>query len=86
MRARAYCAHLSMCDLWALRYMSRCPNQVVNLKRDLNAKVPKQAHLSTHCSRDERLSQPCPAQELNPDLWCGSTKCCHWTLTSHLRN
>ncbi|GFX18232.1 hypothetical protein TNCV_4305341 [Trichonephila clavipes] len=29
-------------------------------------------HLSTHCSKDERLSRPCPAREKNPDLWCGS--------------
>ncbi|GFU46601.1 hypothetical protein TNCV_1546201 [Trichonephila clavipes] len=29
-------------------------------------------HLSTHCSRDERLSRPCPPQEKNPNLWCGS--------------
>ncbi|GFV66696.1 hypothetical protein TNCV_2595161 [Trichonephila clavipes] len=28
--------------------------------------------LSTHCSRDERLSQPCPTRKLNSDLWCGS--------------
>ncbi|GFV47332.1 transposable element Tcb2 transposase [Trichonephila clavipes] len=27
------------------------------------------AHLLTHCSRDERLSQPCPAREYCPDLW-----------------
>ncbi|GFS62231.1 hypothetical protein TNCV_477481 [Trichonephila clavipes] len=29
-------------------------------------KSPKQAfgtHLSTHCSRDERLSRPCPSRE-----------------------
>ncbi|GFU79692.1 hypothetical protein TNCV_4036991 [Trichonephila clavipes] len=25
-------------------------------------------HLLTHCSRNERLSRPCPAQEENPDL------------------
>ncbi|GFY18424.1 hypothetical protein TNCV_2396531 [Trichonephila clavipes] len=25
----------------------------------------------THCSRDERLSRPCPTREKNPDLWCG---------------
>ncbi|GFY28411.1 hypothetical protein TNCV_1970661 [Trichonephila clavipes] len=34
MRARAYCAHPSIRYHWALRCMSRCPNQVVSLKRD----------------------------------------------------
>ncbi|GFT18212.1 hypothetical protein TNCV_183641 [Trichonephila clavipes] len=34
MRARAYCTHPSIRDHWALRYMSRCPDQVVSLKRD----------------------------------------------------
>ncbi|GFV66834.1 hypothetical protein TNCV_4303951 [Trichonephila clavipes] len=32
MRARAYCAHPSIRDHWALRGMSRYPDQVVNLK------------------------------------------------------
>ncbi|GFT54380.1 hypothetical protein TNCV_2727171 [Trichonephila clavipes] len=31
MRARAYCAHPSIRDHWALRCMSRCPDQVVSL-------------------------------------------------------
>ncbi|GFW93283.1 hypothetical protein TNCV_2604011 [Trichonephila clavipes] len=30
----AYCAHPSLRDHLALRYMSRCPHQVVSLKRD----------------------------------------------------
>ncbi|GFT67453.1 uncharacterized protein TNCV_2360661 [Trichonephila clavipes] len=34
MRSRAYCARPSICDHWALRYMSRYPDQVVSLKRD----------------------------------------------------
>ncbi|GFV45068.1 hypothetical protein TNCV_908151 [Trichonephila clavipes] len=32
MRARAYCAHPSI-PHWALRCMSRCPDQMVSLKR-----------------------------------------------------
>ncbi|GFT32604.1 hypothetical protein TNCV_3145521 [Trichonephila clavipes] len=34
MRTRAYCVHLSIRDHWALKCMSRCPNQVVSLKRN----------------------------------------------------
>ncbi|GFX12268.1 hypothetical protein TNCV_63141 [Trichonephila clavipes] len=34
MRDRAYCAHSSIQDPWVLRCMSRCPDQVVSLKRD----------------------------------------------------
>ncbi|GFX25955.1 hypothetical protein TNCV_2303371 [Trichonephila clavipes] len=30
MRARANCAHLSIRGHWALRFMSRCPDQVLN--------------------------------------------------------
>ncbi|GFT12615.1 hypothetical protein TNCV_5093951 [Trichonephila clavipes] len=36
------------------------------------ARPPAFTQLPTHWRRDERLSQPCPARELNPDLWCGS--------------
>ncbi|GFX03412.1 DUF5641 domain-containing protein [Trichonephila clavipes] len=34
MRGRAYCAHPSIRDHWALRCMSRCLDQVVSLKLD----------------------------------------------------
>ncbi|GFV69797.1 hypothetical protein TNCV_431161 [Trichonephila clavipes] len=34
MRAKAYGAHLIIRNHWALRYMSRCPDQVVSVKRD----------------------------------------------------
>ncbi|GFU90663.1 hypothetical protein TNCV_1942481 [Trichonephila clavipes] len=34
MRARAYCAHPSISHHWALRCMSRCPDQTVSMKRD----------------------------------------------------
>ncbi|GFX51606.1 uncharacterized protein TNCV_5013101 [Trichonephila clavipes] len=69
MRARAYCALPSIRDHWALRCMSRCPDQVISLKREPNVfKSPSKlgTHLSTHCSTDERLSRPCPAQKLEP--------------------
>ncbi|GFV90077.1 hypothetical protein TNCV_4377931 [Trichonephila clavipes] len=71
MRARANCAHPSTRDHRALRCMNRCPGQVVSLKRDLQCFKPPNklsTHLSTHCSRDERLGQPCSAREQNPDL------------------
>ncbi|GFT23391.1 transposase [Trichonephila clavipes] len=41
MRARAYCAHPSIRDHWALRCMSRCPDQVVSLKRDPQCLSPQ---------------------------------------------
>ncbi|GFY34629.1 hypothetical protein TNCV_1373201 [Trichonephila clavipes] len=44
MRARAYCAHPSIRDHLGLRCMSRCPDQVVSLKRDPQCLSPhKQA-------------------------------------------
>ncbi|GFS95086.1 hypothetical protein TNCV_2704491 [Trichonephila clavipes] len=46
MRVKAYYAHLSIRDHWALRYMSRCPDQVVSLKRNPHL-VPKSAALTT---------------------------------------
>ncbi|GFX35505.1 hypothetical protein TNCV_103121 [Trichonephila clavipes] len=41
MRARAYCAHSSTHDHWALRCMSRCLNQVVSPKRDSQCLSPQ---------------------------------------------
>ncbi|GFU39615.1 uncharacterized protein TNCV_1793451 [Trichonephila clavipes] len=40
-RARAYCAHPSIRDHWALRCMSRCSDQVVSLKRDSQCLIPQ---------------------------------------------
>ncbi|GFV36149.1 hypothetical protein TNCV_1974851 [Trichonephila clavipes] len=65
MRARAYCTHPSIREDWKLRCMSRCPDKVVSVKRDSPVfKSPSKlgSHLSTNCSRDERLSRPCPAR------------------------
>ncbi|GFV05195.1 hypothetical protein TNCV_224081 [Trichonephila clavipes] len=66
MGAGAYYAHTSRLDHWALRFMSRCADQVVSLKREPPvSKSPSKlgSYLSTHCIRDERLSRPCSAQE-----------------------
>ncbi|GFX03414.1 uncharacterized protein TNCV_4634261 [Trichonephila clavipes] len=66
MRARAYCAHPSIRDHWGQRCMSRCPDQVISQKRNPQCLSPQASfgtHLSTHCSRDEVLSRPCPAQD-----------------------
>ncbi|GFW97090.1 cAMP-specific 3',5'-cyclic phosphodiesterase 7B [Trichonephila clavipes] len=41
MRTRAYCAHSSIRDHWALRCMSRCPDQVIHLKLDPQCLSPK---------------------------------------------
>ncbi|GFW18798.1 hypothetical protein TNCV_5132511 [Trichonephila clavipes] len=81
-RDKAYCAHPSIRDHWVLRSTSKYLDQVVSLKRDPQYSSPQASfgtHLSTHCSRDERLSRPCPAREQNPDLWCGSAICYHST-------
>ncbi|GFX20509.1 piggyBac transposable element-derived protein 4 [Trichonephila clavipes] len=64
MRARADCNPPSIRDHWALRCMSRCLDQVVSLKRDPQCLSPQArlgTHLSTHCSKDERLNRPFPA-------------------------
>ncbi|GFW93992.1 x-linked retinitis pigmentosa GTPase regulator-interacting protein 1 [Trichonephila clavipes] len=41
MRVRVYCAHPSICDHWVLRGMSRCPDQMVSLKRDPKCLSPQ---------------------------------------------
>ncbi|GFW55933.1 uncharacterized protein TNCV_4390741 [Trichonephila clavipes] len=41
MRANGYCAHQSIRDYWALRSLSRCPDQVVSLKRDPQCLSPQ---------------------------------------------
>ncbi|PRD36622.1 UNVERIFIED_CONTAM: hypothetical protein NCL1_08099 [Trichonephila clavipes] len=66
MRVRAYRAHPSIRDHWPLRCMSISPDQVVSLKRDPECLSPSKldTHLSTHCSRDKRLSGLCPARRL----------------------
>ncbi|GFX38241.1 gamma-aminobutyric acid type B receptor subunit 1 [Trichonephila clavipes] len=41
MRARAYCAHPSIRDHWVMRCRSRCPDQMVCLKRDPQCLSPQ---------------------------------------------
>ncbi|GFT43756.1 hypothetical protein TNCV_4464281 [Trichonephila clavipes] len=58
-RAKTYCAHPSIRDHWALRYMSRCPdNQSQGRTQCLSPQASLGTPLSTHCRRDERLSRP----------------------------
>ncbi|GFW94331.1 hypothetical protein TNCV_1432661 [Trichonephila clavipes] len=38
---RDYCAHPSTRDHWALRCMSRCPDQLISLKRDFQCLSPQ---------------------------------------------
>ncbi|GFW12361.1 hypothetical protein TNCV_816161 [Trichonephila clavipes] len=52
--------------------MSRSGGQSEARPPELKPPSKLGTHLSIHCSRDERLSRPCPAREYNPDLWCGS--------------
>ncbi|GFW84134.1 hypothetical protein TNCV_4877971 [Trichonephila clavipes] len=64
MRAGANCAHPSIRDHWAQRCMSRCPDEVVNLKQDAQCLTP-QASLVIYrpTAGYERLSRPFPARE-----------------------
>ncbi|GFU49016.1 hypothetical protein TNCV_2333101 [Trichonephila clavipes] len=65
--ARAYCVHPTIRDHWALRFMSVYLSSGQSEVRSSEFKSPSKlsAHLSTHCSRDVRLSRSCPA----PTLW-----------------
>ncbi|GFY06677.1 hypothetical protein TNCV_3525331 [Trichonephila clavipes] len=73
MRARVYCTHPSTHDHWALKCMSRCLNRTggQSEERPPVFKSPSKlgTHLSTHCSRDERLNRPCLAR--NKTRTCG---------------
>ncbi|GFW28016.1 hypothetical protein TNCV_768961 [Trichonephila clavipes] len=74
MRARAYCGHPSIRDHWALRTMSRCPDQVVSLKRDPQCLSPQTSlvltHLSTLCSGEEAESTlPSLGIKPGPVMW-----------------
>ncbi|GFX04308.1 uncharacterized protein TNCV_3974561 [Trichonephila clavipes] len=50
---RAYCAHPSIRDHWALRYMSRCPDQVASLKRDPQCLSPQASLVLIYRPTDE---------------------------------
>ncbi|GFT17110.1 hypothetical protein TNCV_4738361 [Trichonephila clavipes] len=43
MRFRAYCAHPSKRDHWALKCMSRCPDLMVSLKREPQCLSPQES-------------------------------------------
>ncbi|GFW24384.1 hypothetical protein TNCV_606301 [Trichonephila clavipes] len=78
MNARAYCGHPSIRDHWALRCMSRYPDQMVILKRDFQCLSPYASlvliYLPTHGSMNERLSRPpSPGIEPGPVEWKSDT-------------
>ncbi|GFU30756.1 hypothetical protein TNCV_1444671 [Trichonephila clavipes] len=66
MRARAYCAHPSIRNHWALRCLSRCPDQEASLKRDPWCLSPQANLVLIHHPTTvgmKRLSRPCSARE-----------------------
>ncbi|GFX33162.1 hypothetical protein TNCV_3823341 [Trichonephila clavipes] len=69
MRARVCSAHSSIRDHWALRYMSRCPDQVVSLKRDSQCLRPQASLVLIYrpiavCMKG--CSRPCLARGIEP--------------------
>ncbi|GFV90867.1 hypothetical protein TNCV_2324361 [Trichonephila clavipes] len=73
MRARAFCAHPSIRDHWALRCISRCPDQEISLKRDPLCLSP-QANLiilyrPTAVGMKAESTLPSPGIELGPVVW-----------------
>ncbi|GFW08748.1 hypothetical protein TNCV_4299211 [Trichonephila clavipes] len=58
MRARTYCAQPSIRDHWALRCMSRCPDQVVSLKRDPQCLSPQATPDHAGLEREDIYSSP----------------------------
>ncbi|GFV93514.1 hypothetical protein TNCV_1988281 [Trichonephila clavipes] len=66
MRARAYCAHPSIRDHLGAevhQQMSRSGGQTEARPSVFKSQSKLGTYLSTHCSKDERLSRPCPARE-----------------------
>ncbi|GFW28972.1 hypothetical protein TNCV_202951 [Trichonephila clavipes] len=66
--------------------MCRCFGQVVSQTRNPSVQSPSKlgTHLSTHC-RDEMLSRPCPARDLNPGpvAWeCNTLPLNYWASFS----
>ncbi|GFV18068.1 hypothetical protein TNCV_168721 [Trichonephila clavipes] len=68
-RARDDCAHLSICDHWALRCMSRCLDQVVSLKRNPQCFSP-QASLGVILSTHLRWKEKKEEVHFRNDLQC----------------
>ncbi|GFS75823.1 hypothetical protein TNCV_4665001 [Trichonephila clavipes] len=65
MRAKAYCAHLSIRNHWTLRCMSRCSDQVVSLKRKPPVFSPQASLVLIY----RPTAQP---KDRTLDLWRGS--------------
>ncbi|GFV10991.1 hypothetical protein TNCV_2383091 [Trichonephila clavipes] len=73
MRDRAYCAHPSIRDHWALRCMSRYPDQVVSLKRDPQCLSPQASLILIYRPTEEMkgevdLAQP-EDRTMDPVVW-----------------
>ncbi|GFX81506.1 ATP-binding cassette sub-family A member 17 [Trichonephila clavipes] len=68
---------------WVLEQISQSGGQSEARPQCLSLQAPSKlgTQLSTHGSGDERLSQPCPAWEQNPDLYVG----CKSSLRPHPR-
>ncbi|GFV46855.1 transposable element Tcb1 transposase [Trichonephila clavipes] len=82
MRASAKCAHPTTRDHWAMRCISRCPDQVVSLKPDPQCLSSSNlgTHLSTHCSKDESTLLY-PGIEPGPVVRkCGTLPLDQWTF------
>ncbi|GFV47866.1 uncharacterized protein TNCV_3414831 [Trichonephila clavipes] len=87
MGARAYCAHPSTRDLWALRCMSRCPDQVVSLKRDPQCLSPQASLLliyrPTALGMKGRVNLPSPGIQPQPVVWKrDALPLDHWAVLS----
>ncbi|GFS85613.1 hypothetical protein TNCV_2794481 [Trichonephila clavipes] len=72
MRAKAYCAHSNIRDHWTLRYMSRCPDQVVSLKNNPQCFSPQGSLVLTYRPIEGGIDLA-QSEDGTPNLWCGST-------------
>ncbi|GFU46935.1 hypothetical protein TNCV_111051 [Trichonephila clavipes] len=78
MRVRAYCAHLSICDHWALRCISRCPDPVISFKRDLQCLSPKASLVLIYRPITVWI-------EPGPVAWeCDTLQLDHWAFTLYI--
>ncbi|GFX51865.1 hypothetical protein TNCV_3062831 [Trichonephila clavipes] len=74
MRVKAYFAHPSIPDHWALKCISRCPDQVVSQKQKPQCFSPQASLVLFYRTIEGMkgwfdLAQP---EDRTPDLWCGS--------------
>ncbi|GFU97469.1 hypothetical protein TNCV_1913241 [Trichonephila clavipes] len=73
MRAKAYCAHLNIRDHWALRRMSKSPDQVVSLKQNPQCLMPQESLVLIYRPTEGKevwidFAQP---EDRTLGLWCG---------------